>query len=690
MMPLDILLTLARVSLVGAVAFLIGRMLLSRRPDAVPGVSVTALVCGCLLLTMTGADWPALWQSTLPGPGPANTPPIADARTMAAADSEEAIQPTGISLTTVLESIRQFARTAPSDESNDLWRWGCWLAGCLVAFAFGRMLLGVVATLRFHRASQIERDSRLIKLCDSFSAVNASMLQIEFRISERIHAPCVSAISDRVVYLPCDWRELPDEALTAAIAHELAHLTRRDARWRLLAQVATALQIFHPLAHGLLRQLVLGQEIAADRQAANWLGPQRYVSGISTLALRLDAAAVSRSPKGIGMSHSSSFLIRRIKMLRKGMPEQTGPGRSQFGMLTVICVVAVAAVSTTWSVSAEEPVRIAARTKTSKTTTPAAEQPWEILPGRTGYWSFNVAKISKHSVAGQWLTQADTLFLNPGWAMVARQDGSSREELGVALKHFDQLAGSVWMKISTRPPEADGEEKHQMNIVSGEFVLHFAEDVDWKSVENSLSEEKFDAILKNHGRKLLIQKQIDEMIKADVLSTFFSHQTSPRRMVMKPEKTEKPEGTPPVLTSLWEDHEGELATLVIQLPPMSGPIESELDRKVDELYKAAKFQFIAIDASETPANVRLRIGLSPRGSTTPQALTKLFEESIETLHSQVLEDAKNAPLDAMVSLLMSLHEAKPNYRESSNPAHPGAVMIEIDVPAMTLFRMYGG
>ena len=689
MMPLDILLTLARISIVAAVAFLIGRALLTRRPDAVPGVSVTALVCGCLLLALTGAEWPALWQSTLPAPRPEAA--IASPSTMPVSQSEEATQPAGVSLTAVLESVRNMARTAPARESNNFWRWVCWLAGALAVIAIGRVLLGLLATWQFHKASRVEADSRLIELCETLSIESASEKQIEFRVSKRIHAPCVSALSNRVVFLPPDWRELPDDALAAAIAHELAHLVRRDARWRLLAQLATALQFFHPLAHGLLRQLIFGQEIAADREAASWLGPQRYVSGISTLALRLDAAAVSRPPKGIGMSHSSSFLIRRIKMLRKGLPERTGSGRSLFGLLNVICVVAVTAVSATWSVSAEEPVRVAARTKTSKANQPsAALKPWEILPGRTGYWSFNVARISKHSVAGQWLTQADTLFLNPGWAMVARQDGSSREELGVALKHFDRLAGSVWMKISARPPEAGGKEKHQMNIVSGEFVLHFAEDVDWKAVEHSLSEEKFDAILKNHGRKVLIQKQIDEMIKADVLSAFFSHQTSPRRMVMKPEKTEKPEGTPPVLTSLWKDHEGELATLVIQLPPMSGPIESDLDRKVDELHKAAKFHIIAIDSSKTPANVRLRIGLSPRGDTTPTGLTKLFEESIESLLKEAQEDAKFTPQNAMVSLLTYLDEAKPTYRKSSNPAHPGAVMIEIDVPAMTLFRMYGG
>ena len=203
MMPLDILLTLARVSIVAAVAFLIGRVLLSRRPDAVPGVSATALVCGCLLLTLTGADLPALWQSTLPAPHP-DAAAIAKTSAVAVANSEEAIQPAGVSLTAVLESVRKIVGTAPAQESSDFWQWGCWLAGGLVAIAIGRVLLGLLATFRFHRASRVETDSQLIELCDAPSTESPSGLQIEFRVSERIHAPCVSALSVRVVYLPSD------------------------------------------------------------------------------------------------------------------------------------------------------------------------------------------------------------------------------------------------------------------------------------------------------------------------------------------------------------------------------------------------------------------------------------------------------------------------------------------------------
>ena len=193
MMPLDILLTLARVSIVAAVAFLIGRVLLSRRPDAVPGVSATALVCGCLLLTLTGADWPALWQSTLPAPR--TEAALAHTSTMPASQAEEAIQPTGVSLTAVLESIRTIARTAPARDSSNFWQWGCLLAGGLVAIAIGRVLLGLLATWQFHRASRVETDSQLIELCDALSTERPSGLQIEFRVSERIHAPCVSRLA---------------------------------------------------------------------------------------------------------------------------------------------------------------------------------------------------------------------------------------------------------------------------------------------------------------------------------------------------------------------------------------------------------------------------------------------------------------------------------------------------------------
>ena len=66
MTSLDILLSLLRVSIVSGVALLIGRVALSRRPDSVATVAVTALLCGCTLLALTGAKWPAVWQSTLP------------------------------------------------------------------------------------------------------------------------------------------------------------------------------------------------------------------------------------------------------------------------------------------------------------------------------------------------------------------------------------------------------------------------------------------------------------------------------------------------------------------------------------------------------------------------------------------------------------------------------------------------
>lgn len=67
------------------------------------------------------------------------------------------------------------------------------------------------------------------------------------------------------------------------------------------------------------------------------------------------------------------------------------------------------------------------------TTTKARQQPdanqsklWDVLPGRSGYWRLNVDAALQRPVIGQWLNQADTLFLTPGWKMVARDEARDR------------------------------------------------------------------------------------------------------------------------------------------------------------------------------------------------------------------------------------------------------------------------
>lgn len=70
-----------------------------------------------------------------------------------------------------------------------------------------------------------------------------------------------------VVLLPADAELWTDARLHAVLAHELAHVERRDPLVRLVAQLARAAYWFYPLAHVALRQLEREQEFACDDRA---------------------------------------------------------------------------------------------------------------------------------------------------------------------------------------------------------------------------------------------------------------------------------------------------------------------------------------------------------------------------------------------------------------------------------------
>ena len=92
------------------------------------------------------------------------------------------------------------------------------------------------------------------------------------------------------VMLPAGWREWSPAELKAVLAHELAHIARHDALWRLVAAFTVALHWGQPLMHWLRRQLLLAQELAADELAAAAMGSKReYLQALAKLALRQDS-----------------------------------------------------------------------------------------------------------------------------------------------------------------------------------------------------------------------------------------------------------------------------------------------------------------------------------------------------------------------------------------------------------------
>ena len=71
-----------------------------------------------------------------------------------------------------------------------------------------------------------------------------------FMESALVHVPVTVGLLSPTVIVPDTWRTWPDDTLTAVMAHEHAHATRRDGLWATCAQLHRALHWCNPLSGG--------------------------------------------------------------------------------------------------------------------------------------------------------------------------------------------------------------------------------------------------------------------------------------------------------------------------------------------------------------------------------------------------------------------------------------------------------
>jgi hypothetical protein len=136
--------------------------------------------------------------------------------------------------------------------------------------------------------------------------------------SPAVATPMTTGIGSPCVLLPVTWREWPEDKLQAVLAHENAHIGRRDSLVALLAHANRAIFWFHPLAWWLERTLAVTAEHACDETAARQVGqPRRYAEVLLDMAeaVRLRGHRVSWQTIGVD---GSGLLGTRIDRLLKG------------------------------------------------------------------------------------------------------------------------------------------------------------------------------------------------------------------------------------------------------------------------------------------------------------------------------------------------------------------------------------
>ena len=203
-----------------------------------------------------------------------------------------------------------------------------YLCGLLI-FA-GRLILGALLTRRVLRTGKSITQELHTRLPMTL------VRDAEIRESNRVQVPVVAGFIRMRIVLPREWRNWPADRLRAAIAHESAHLRRRDPAVAILAALNKTIYWFHPLAWWLERRLaVLAEHIADDQALASLPDTESYARTI------LDMASQLRNSGGRVLWNSSSMsgplVARRIRrILTAGSRPAAQPlGKAAWVTLTV-------------------------------------------------------------------------------------------------------------------------------------------------------------------------------------------------------------------------------------------------------------------------------------------------------------------------------------------------------------------
>jgi len=144
-----------------------------------------------------------------------------------------------------------------------------------------------------------------------------------------------------VVCLP-DWclAQLHGTQRDAVLAHELAHLARRDPAWRLASRVAACIGWMQPLNAVALRRLDALAEEACDARAARAVADRHAVAQALYACARELRSGRRATRLQVGMAATRSPLVRRIERLVSHDAAQAprGPSRRAWVMLALVVV----------------------------------------------------------------------------------------------------------------------------------------------------------------------------------------------------------------------------------------------------------------------------------------------------------------------------------------------------------------
>jgi TonB family protein len=210
--------------------------------------------------------------------------------------------------------------------------------------------------------------------------------------SPEIAGPITLGIRRPILLLPSELdTHLLSEDLDAALAHEFAHMRRRDFAKNLAYEVLSLPIAFHPLLRLTRSRMAETRELVCDAMAAEVVaGRQRYARSLLRLATRFSEQTHAPASHAIGIfdAHPFKNFERRVMNLTHHTLELKGAARLATTALSLLLIGGACTSALAFRLQvAAPPTQMTtppAQTVTSSTTQTAAMQPVVLAVPRSG------------------------------------------------------------------------------------------------------------------------------------------------------------------------------------------------------------------------------------------------------------------------------------------------------------------
>jgi TonB family protein len=206
-----------------------------------------------------------------------------------------------------------------------------------VLFLCGRLAWGLVQSERLRRGSQrvaltAAWEEAWRRGCGAFEVSGA-----EIASTEMVAGPLTLGFRRRMLLLPPGFLETaePDDA-EAALAHELAHMRRRDFARNVLYELVSLPAGYHPLTRWLKAQMRQSRELVCDAMAAEFVATrEHYARSLLRLASLMSNQAQAINVHAIGI-FDANILEKRVMSLMTRREETAGLLRVGFAAACVL------------------------------------------------------------------------------------------------------------------------------------------------------------------------------------------------------------------------------------------------------------------------------------------------------------------------------------------------------------------